>query len=275
MILDCPSCSSRFLLPPGSIPADGRDVRCGKCGHVWHQTPPEANTGLADPFTQDDAKADTEDALDFKKIMDDMDKSEEASRPPPPIPNAIRPKPEDQQRIDIKAKPAKPGASQRLRPLLPHAVSVAMAAVAAGILLGGLYWAKNQFLGEKVQALMFEKIKVTRDADSLSVEGKITNITGKPVTLPSIVLIAETESGEVVGEWVQEIPGATEIGPERALDLNFTVTGKIEKAARLRVRTGEAGSKAVEVEKTDDHAEKSDAHAPEEKAHEDAPAAHH
>ncbi|PWR22406.1 DUF3426 domain-containing protein [Zavarzinia compransoris] len=40
MIITCPSCSTRYLLPPAALSASGRDVRCARCGHVWFQAPP-------------------------------------------------------------------------------------------------------------------------------------------------------------------------------------------------------------------------------------------
>lgn len=39
MILSCPSCKKRFLLDARLL-GTGRNVKCGNCGHVWHQTPP-------------------------------------------------------------------------------------------------------------------------------------------------------------------------------------------------------------------------------------------
>jgi predicted Zn finger-like uncharacterized protein len=37
MILTCPECRTRFLVDPAKIPPGGRAVRCGRCGHSWHQ----------------------------------------------------------------------------------------------------------------------------------------------------------------------------------------------------------------------------------------------
>lgn len=37
MILNCPSCGTRFLIDPALLGPDGRKVRCGRCGHSWFQ----------------------------------------------------------------------------------------------------------------------------------------------------------------------------------------------------------------------------------------------
>lgn len=37
MILTCPSCHARYVLPEGAIGPDGRRVRCAKCSHSWFE----------------------------------------------------------------------------------------------------------------------------------------------------------------------------------------------------------------------------------------------
>jgi predicted Zn finger-like uncharacterized protein len=39
MILVCPSCAARYEVDGSKFPAEGRKVRCKKCGHAWHQAP--------------------------------------------------------------------------------------------------------------------------------------------------------------------------------------------------------------------------------------------
>ncbi len=40
MILTCPQCDTRYQADAAKFPAAGRNVRCAKCGHVWHQIGP-------------------------------------------------------------------------------------------------------------------------------------------------------------------------------------------------------------------------------------------
>lgn len=41
MIIACPACSTRYVVPDSAIGADGRTVRCAKCKHSWFQDGPE------------------------------------------------------------------------------------------------------------------------------------------------------------------------------------------------------------------------------------------
>lgn len=38
MILECPSCESKFKIPTGAITEAGRKVRCANCQNIWHAT---------------------------------------------------------------------------------------------------------------------------------------------------------------------------------------------------------------------------------------------
>jgi predicted Zn finger-like uncharacterized protein len=40
MILTCPSCATRYQVDEANFPPQGRQVRCAKCGHIWHQAGP-------------------------------------------------------------------------------------------------------------------------------------------------------------------------------------------------------------------------------------------
>lgn len=42
MILSCPACHTRYLVPDTAISGPGRQVRCASCRHSWFQPGPEA-----------------------------------------------------------------------------------------------------------------------------------------------------------------------------------------------------------------------------------------
>ncbi len=43
MQITCPQCATTYRIPPDSLGAEGREVRCRQCAHVWHQYPEDYN----------------------------------------------------------------------------------------------------------------------------------------------------------------------------------------------------------------------------------------
>ena len=44
MIIQCESCSRKFIVKDSDIPKEGRTVQCGYCSVTWHQTPVSVST---------------------------------------------------------------------------------------------------------------------------------------------------------------------------------------------------------------------------------------
>ena len=52
MIIACPACATRYVVPESAVGVDGRTVRCAKCRHSWFQDGPSLDEIKPDDFGQ-------------------------------------------------------------------------------------------------------------------------------------------------------------------------------------------------------------------------------
>ena len=72
MIIQCESCSRKFVVKDSDIPKEGRTVQCGYCSITWHQTPTSTLTesGKKSEITKPVVKADDSPSVDGIKASD-------------------------------------------------------------------------------------------------------------------------------------------------------------------------------------------------------------
>ena len=56
MIITCPNCKKLFKIDTSLVPAEGRDLKCGSCNHVWFHKIEEENSEILELKEEIDTK---------------------------------------------------------------------------------------------------------------------------------------------------------------------------------------------------------------------------
>lgn len=239
MILTCPECATRYEVDGAKFPAEGRKVRCKKCGHAWHQ-----------PGEQHDAeRAEIEEAV-FNPPAEEPVAEEPAPEPAEedePVESASEPEPEP----DDAEEAPKPRKAAR------NAFTIAgwVGLVAAVLVIG---WSAATFRAQIVgawpqSASLFSRLGMavnTRGLDFTDVQhtsqtedgepvlvitGKLVNVSAKKLDVPPLRVTLSDENRHPLYDWSFE-PSSSPLAPGQSVKFRTRLSNPPPAARHVDIR---------------------------------------
>ncbi len=183
MILSCPNCTTRYLLPAQVLAPDGRNVKCSSCEEVWHEMP--------DP--------------------DEL----AAEQQPEDIPDSVKPIPEG------SSVPALPGdvSGEPSKALASYGAAAAVFFLVFTLLFVfhqpvARAWPASHYLFGMMgiepslasEGLVFDKVKAASQDHTVTIEGSIVNLTSEDRPVPMMKASLRKGEGESLDHWFIEPP---------------------------------------------------------------------
>lgn len=226
MILVCPSCAARYEVDGAKFPAEGRKVRCKKCGHTWHQLP-------------DADQAEIEEAI-FNPPPEPVIQEPEPEAEPEPEVEWRAPAKEDEvaeqpaagfeEDEPVAAKPAKRGTGGAM-------VILGWVALVAVVLVIGFaaanyrsqivtIWPQSASLFSKLgmavnnRGLDFTDVRHLNQTEDgqpvLVITGKLVNVSSKRLDVPPLRVTLSDENKHAIYDW-SFAPSSSALAPGQSV----------------------------------------------------------
>ncbi|HVZ02609.1 MAG TPA: zinc-ribbon domain-containing protein [Dongiaceae bacterium] len=247
MIVSCPACATRFSLDASLLGPNGRNVRCAKCGHRWHQQPPAPVESLAAEVAASEpaAPAAPEPAPPAQNMAPGLAALLGGQAAATPRPAAVV--------VPPKLKPAAPARKVGMWPWVLLAGIVCGLAVAAYFyqepisrMVPGAdsIYALLGLGGESpADVLAVGNVKTEQRDRLLSVRGDIFNPGEKPLGIPPLMLSAFDSDGKQVGAPFMFRTQETEIAPGETITFRILYENAPTGMKTIRVTFGKIDAK--------------------------------
>jgi predicted Zn finger-like uncharacterized protein len=233
VILSCPACRTRYVVPDTAVGPTGRQVRCASCRHSWFQDPP------------------TYDLVERAAVIEP---ATTAAAPVAAVASRIAPTPvaepepvaEAPAYADYDAYAHEPPFRPRRNPAKMWTIYAIAIAVALAGIGGAVAWygparvmALFGFGGGEfdVPLLIMAKADAPRTQASgavvLPVSGRVVNPTDTDQPLYDILVEMRDVQGRVVYSWTIPRPAAT-VGPRKSVSFDSATVNPPKNAVKLK-----------------------------------------
>ena len=228
MIIQCPACATRYVVPDTAIGVEGRTVRCAKCRHSWFQDSGELPLRPAMVLEED-----APEPADTQAERRGPDPMFAESPPPPPPVGEVRYGKEQPSQFD-----SAPPFRRRVNPLKMWSWAAGIfAVVAAGLILAVSFFGLPDWVpvsrptfaaAQPDLQLDFpperqQRRQLPNGKEFFAASGSITNIGTAARRMPTILIVLRDARDRIVFSW-EVPPPQRSIAPGESVVIDEAVT---------------------------------------------------
>ena len=233
MIIQCPACSTRYVVPDSAIGVEGRTVRCAKCKHSWHQDGPVVERPAEAAPVAAPAHADVAEPAAPEVEREEAEREEEGPIAAPPEPSYV----EDDYSDDSQFDAAPPFRRRRNWLKVWTWAGAIFAILAAGLIVAVSYWGLPDWVpvsrptfavAQPDLELDFpveqqERRQLANGTEYFGVSGTITNTGASERTVPPILIVLRDQRERIVFSW-EVVPPKRRLAPGESVSVTEAVT---------------------------------------------------
>ena len=236
MILSCPACHTRYRLPEGSVPPEGRQVRCAKCGNSWHEPGEPPAEIAADPLPEDNAPEATvadslpesvvEEATSYQPAPPAIEPEIPFVQPPVAMPDDIYEAEDDSPDVFAHEPPFRPRPRRGRWVVVVILILAALIGAVAVLRLYGPPSIKAKLgMAAGASTLRLElprepqRRKLSSGNEMFELAGKVVNSSEDSQRVPDIIAELRDKQNKAVYRWTITPPKRT-IGPKQSMDFD-------------------------------------------------------